>query len=128
MFKKLLLFAFVAVLAQKLLRYYIFMGYLKSSSSAFLNDESYSIECVQKFKQILHLNSTIDADMLPNGLSLFISSNNYSLIESLHRSTLNQSRNAIYMLDMNHINDGATPFTLSIINKVRKNIFLNFSF
>ena len=121
MFKRLLLFACIAILAQKVIRYCTFMGYFRSSSSSSMTNhesESSKVECVQKFKKLFYLNSTIDADMVPNGLSIFISSNNYSLIESLHHSTLNQSRNAIYMLDMNHINDGAAPIKLSIINKV----------
>ena len=119
MFKRLLLFACISILAQKAIRYCSFMGYFRSSSSMTNHErESSKVECVQKFKKLFDLNSTIDADMVPNGLSIFISSNNYSLIESLHHSTLKQPRNAFYMLDMNHINDGAAPFKLSIINKV----------
>jgi hypothetical protein len=123
MLRNILLVACIAILSHKVYRYCTFMGYIRSWTALPQLQASMDtnlIECTRhKYKNLFDLNSTLDADMLPNGLSVILSSNNYSLIDGLHHNvTLNQARNSIYMLDMNHFKDGARPFALSIMNKV----------
>ena len=120
MLKSLLFFAFISLVLHKAYRYYTFMGYWRQNGEI-LNYENG--ECSQKFKNISTdhelkwpITSTLDADMLPSGLSIFLSSNKYPLIDNLHKSTLNLSKNTIFMFDMNHIKD-SEPFALNILNK-----------
>ena len=117
MLRNILLVACIAILSHKVYRYCSFMGYIRRWSTALPQSmDTHLVECTRhKYKNLFDLNSTLDADMLPNGLSVILRSNNYSLIDGVHH---NATRSSIYMLDMNHFKDGAKPFALSIMNKV----------
>ena len=128
MLKTLLVVALLAVICQKAYRYYTFMGYWRTQHNAILNNE-HDMTCTQKFKNILvdhefkhQINSTVDADMLPNGLTLFLSASSHSLVDGLNNSTFNRSKNVIFLLDMNHINDEAEPIALKIFSRQVTNI------
>lgn len=125
MLKEVLLVIIISMIAQKTYRYYNFMGYARVNDV--INYEHG--ECSQKFKNITPgefkkpIFNTLDADMLPNGLAIFLSSNQHPLLENLHKSLNDSSettnepiRSTVFMLDMNHVRD-SEPFAIKIINK-----------
>lgn len=96
------------------------MGYYEHLGKYYQEHEPQN--CVYKFKNITKsqykfpIKTTLDSDLLPNGLSIFISSNEHPFFEKLVSTpgSYDYVQNNIFMMDMNSMLE---PIRLKILNQ-----------